>query len=443
MITKAFLLFLFSDSLLIYGLIKSTGKSDWTKSDEIINLPGLSVKPSFRQYSGFLNIDKGKYFHYWFVESQRNPAKDPVILWLNGGPGCSSVIGLLTENGPFRLMDNGKNLTINNESWNKIANVVYLESPAGVGFSFSENEKYVTNDDQTAKDNLAAVLIFFQRFPYFRHNDFYVMGESYAGIYIPMLANLLLKEPNVNFKGVAIGNGAVDVTSLGTSVIEFLYSHGVIGSSQYSQVTKLCCGSTPIRYCNITISKTPACKKMVDFIQSRFHDSGLDPYNLYDVCAYKDKKDVNGLPCVDPRPARKYFSSYAVRKSLNMPEKSLWDGPCSQRLNYTGQTSTVRGYVTNLVKAKKRVLIYAGDSDMMCNWLGNLWFVESLGYKEIEPNRPWFYKDPKFGKQIAGFATIFNGIDFVTVKGSGHFVPQDKPLQAYTMFARYLQEKPY
>lgn len=72
--------------------------------------------------------------------------------------------------------------------------------------------------------------MFFQRFPYFRRNDFYVMGESYAGIYVPMLANLLLKEPNVNFKGVAIGNGAVDVTSLGTSVIEFLYSHGVIGS---------------------------------------------------------------------------------------------------------------------------------------------------------------------------------------------------------------------
>lgn len=55
-----------------------------------------------------------------FVESQRNPAEDPVILWLNGGPGCSSVIGLLTENGPFRLMDNGKNLTINNDSWNKV-----------------------------------------------------------------------------------------------------------------------------------------------------------------------------------------------------------------------------------------------------------------------------------------------------------------------------------
>lgn len=126
-----------------------------------------------------------------------------------------------------------------------------------------------------------------------------------------------------------------------------------------------------------------------------------------------------------------------------MPEKILWDGPCSQRLNYTGQTPTVRGYLTNLVKAKKRVLIYAGDADMMCNWLGNLWFVESLGFKELKGNRPWFYEDLKYGKQIAGFVTVFNGIDFVTVKGSGHFVPQDKPLQAYTMLARYLEKKPY
>ncbi|MEQ2192823.1 hypothetical protein XENOCAPTIV_017927 [Xenoophorus captivus] len=144
--------------------------------DEVTHLPGMTFKTNYRQWSGYLQAGKGKFLHYWFVTSQRNPAKDPLVLWLNGGPGCSSLDGFLSENGPFHVSflvanhtacvhgsfkqalellafhsqvnDDGATLYENKFSWNTIANVLYLESPAGVGYSYSDDHTYDTDDDQ-------------------------------------------------------------------------------------------------------------------------------------------------------------------------------------------------------------------------------------------------------------------------------------------------------
>ena len=88
-------------------------------------------------YSGYLDVDgKDKQIHYMFVTSQSNPTTDPVILWLNGGPGCSSLIGFFKEIGPVISEDkNASKLEVNPYNWNKRANIIFFESPAGVGFS--------------------------------------------------------------------------------------------------------------------------------------------------------------------------------------------------------------------------------------------------------------------------------------------------------------------
>jgi cathepsin A (carboxypeptidase C) len=96
------------------------------ESDLIESLPGLDPKPKFRQYSGYLNATEGRHFFYWFFESQNNPSNDPVVLWLNGGPGCSSLLGLFTENGPFRVLPNGRTVIYDEYSWNSLANVLYI-----------------------------------------------------------------------------------------------------------------------------------------------------------------------------------------------------------------------------------------------------------------------------------------------------------------------------
>ena len=158
-----------------------------------------------RHYSGYLESINGIRLHYWYFESQSNtPEKDPFALWLNGGPGCSSLLGALSELGPIRLYRNGS-LGVNPYAWNQHVNLLFLESPVGVGFSYREDDgqsNITLNDNTTAEINFAALKSFYQKFPHLTDNQFYILGESYAGIYIPTLSMLVLehKFPK-NFKG--------------------------------------------------------------------------------------------------------------------------------------------------------------------------------------------------------------------------------------------------
>jgi len=130
------------------------------EEDEIKNLPGLDFEPDFKHYSGnqhslraninlFLGYLKGSPEHqlfYWLTTSRHNSSTDPLIFWFNGGPGCSSLLGLLSEHGPYLVSRDGKTVSKNPSGWNRRASVVYLEGPAGVGFSLAGNEKKWSDD---------------------------------------------------------------------------------------------------------------------------------------------------------------------------------------------------------------------------------------------------------------------------------------------------------
>ncbi|VDO89466.1 unnamed protein product [Haemonchus placei] len=132
------------------------------QAQEIKNLSGVRFKLNFKHYSGFFQVSHTHVLHYWFVESQNDPAWNPLIFWFNGGPGCSSLGGLLKEMGPYLVKSDGRSLRENPYSWNKMASVVYIESPAGVGYSYSTDGNITTNDDQTSLENYEAVKQFFQ-----------------------------------------------------------------------------------------------------------------------------------------------------------------------------------------------------------------------------------------------------------------------------------------
>lgn len=165
----------------------STSSSSAREADRITNLPGLDYDPGFDQYSGYLTVDEKhqRNLFYWYVESQNDPATDPVVLWTNGGPGCSGLLGFGIEHGPFYVDPDGE-LSPNPYSWNKIANMLYVEQPAGVGFSYSKvKDDYKTGDMETASDNYLLILAFFRRFPERKNNPFYIASESYGGHYMP------------------------------------------------------------------------------------------------------------------------------------------------------------------------------------------------------------------------------------------------------------------
>ena len=190
--------------------------------DQVTSLFGLNEPIQFNQFSGYLNLgETKKNIHYWLVESESNPAKDPLVFWTNGGPGCSGLIGFLTEQGPFRPDANGQ-LKMNEWRWNKIANMVFLEQPVGVGFSYSDDTSdYKIGDDQAAKDNLQTILEFLKKYPEFSDSPLYITSESYGGHYMPTLAweiiqyneNVESEADKLNFKGFAVGNPYTDYYS--------------------------------------------------------------------------------------------------------------------------------------------------------------------------------------------------------------------------------------
>ncbi|TKS70110.1 Lysosomal protective protein [Collichthys lucidus] len=303
----------------------------------------MTFKPNFRQWSGYLQARPGKFFHYWFVTSQRDPVKDPLLLWLNGGPGCSSLDGFLSENGPFHVNDDGATLYENTFSWNKIANVLYVESPAGVGYSYSDDKDYATDDNQVADDNYRALQSFFSKFPNFTQNEFFIFGESYGGIYAPTLSlRVATGKAKINLKGFAVGNGISSFALNDQSLIYFGYYHGLFGEDDA----------------------------------------------------------VGG--------------------------------------NYTRLYPTVKDVYLKLLSLNLRVLVYNGDTDMACNFLGDKWFVEDLGLKPTTDYQSWIHDD-----QIAGFYEQYGNITFLTVKGAGHMVPQWAPGPALHMFQSFITNGSY
>lgn len=440
--------------------------STWAQyaPDEVSHLPGMGFKPNYKQWSGYLKARPGKFLHYWFVTSQSDPVKDPLVLWLNGGPGCSSLDGFLSENGPFHVNEDGETLYENPFSWNKIANILYLESPAGVGYSFSDDKNYATDDNQVAEDNYKALQSFFVKFPNFTHNDFFIIGESYGGIYVPTLSLLVATgKAKINLKGFAVGNGLSSFAFNDQSLIYFGYYHGLFGEDLWYDLTTNCCDKGS---CNFHNSTMDMCVTMLKIASAIIFDSGLNVYALYMDCqntnrAYESaishvfknfnteklvgvvnaSKSVGDVPpCIDSAAQTKWLNRGDVRKALHIPDTlPPWD-LCSDSVegNYSMLYDTVKDIYLKLLSVGLRALVYNGDTDMACNFLGSQWFVEDLGIKPTTRYQTWLHN-----KQVAGFYQTFGNITFLTVKGAGHMVPQWAPDPAFHMFQSFITNSTY
>ena len=151
----------------------------------ITSLPGLAQLPPFKMYSGYVDytsplLKSTHHTFHWVVESEGPP--QGIAIWTNGGPGCSGLFGMGFEHGPFVAQADG-GLALNPYSWNKHLTVVYIEQPAGVGFSWSSEpadyERY--DDDVAASDNAAFLSAFFAMYPQYQGLPLFLTSESYGG----------------------------------------------------------------------------------------------------------------------------------------------------------------------------------------------------------------------------------------------------------------------
>lgn len=438
-----------------------------------------------QMYGGYLDVSQDKKFYYWFLEKDTSPERAPVVLWLNGGPGCSSLMGATTENGPFLFNDGktGFKEEGNDYAWTKLANVIYLESPGGVGFSIGPKSGPIT-DYQVGLDNLASIVSFFKKFPEYASNDFYISGESYAGTYIPYTVNAIHEAnkngANINLKGWAVGNGCtlpeecVTPKFQGSSIFiyDFLYDQSKYSEATRKQFEDICLKDPQGDECNNILGNIQIETGLVANNQSL--GSLINPYDLYAYCFHETdsesrysplrnmmknlayRLDNNTYPkydsippCADAIGAMRYFRNPEIIKALHVSPQALTWAMCSDSVGQRYESALNGSYwvYPKLVGQGYKVLIYSGDTDSVVPITGTLTWVEQLrkdlGLTLKNPWRPWFYpgNKPDNARQVGGFALEFNeDFTFVSVRGVGHMVPQWGPKKAYQMLYSYLFE---
>ncbi|KAH9095436.1 hypothetical protein Ae201684P_014506 [Aphanomyces euteiches] len=371
---------------------------------KITALPGYNdSKPiNFDQFAGYIRLpSNGQSMFYWLVEAETTPRSAPLVLWLNGGPGCSSLSGFFTELGPFVVQSD---LTVkrNPYAWNRKANMIFLDSPAGVGFSRPVLDDSEYNDDVTAARTYEFLVAFFAMYPQYNGRAFYVAGESYAGIYIPFLVHNLVLNPisNVNFTGFAIGNPFTDRKIDGSAAIEFKYTHGLISIETYQLVVAKCPPHI-LWQCEFNGPQcTAACFGALMEASLSAHLFDLNPYYIYgDVCLLQDGQLQFDNRLAPARSIRHSVSAIAATAGL-------------------------------------KILIYSGDADSIVNFVGTQRWItrEGLNLSIEAPWRPWFGPD----QQLAGYTETYTNLTFTTIKGAGHMVPATRPLHALYMFECFL-----
>ncbi|GAA5905554.1 S10 family peptidase [Sporobolomyces salmoneus] len=420
---------------------------------------------SSKSYSGYLRTDQDANLFYWFFESRsKNPEKDPLVLWINGGPGCSSMTGLLFELGPCSIANGGKNTTYNPYSWTESANVVFLDSPVQVGYSYGG--KTVSNSQDTALDIYAFFQLFYEKFPKFKEVPFHIAGESYAGTYLPNIGSQIhafnQKKPTpsavtIPLESIMIGNGLTDAYTQFASIPEWSCDkggnplgpifdeqtcasiRGKVGTCQ--SLTKYCYDS-PSRF--TCVPATLACWQIAGPIQN----SGLNPYDISKKC---DRDGEDGPLCYKEMEwIEVYMNQPEVRKALGVSKERSFES-CNMQVNKNfmlqGDVAhNTAALIPPLLEDGIRFLTYSGNLDFMCNSRGNLAWTLALpwvGQNEYVTAKEKTYTT-RDGKKAGVTRSVGKGAGlfrWLELANSGHMHPHDQPEVSLDWFTRWLRNE--
>ncbi|KAI4316739.1 hypothetical protein L6164_024688 [Bauhinia variegata] len=410
------------------------------KADKVQALPGQPQGVDFDQYAGYVSVDPkaGRALFYYFVESPHNSSTKPLVLWLNGGPGCSSLgYGAMEELGPFRVNTDGKTLSRNKYAWNNVANVIFLESPAGVGFSYSNTSTDYpkTGDKSTAEDSYTFLLNWLERFPQYKTRDFFITGESYAGHYVPQLADTILSKNNlanktvINLKGIAIGNAWIDDNMCTKGMFDYFWTHALNSDETQAGI---------MRYCSfVTSDFSDQCNQYQGRGEEELGDINI--YNIYappcDSTAAKSGSADYGNnfdPCTDDY-VNSYLNHAEVQTALHA--KSTKWAAC-RGIGWTDSPASILPIINRITSSGISIWIYSGDTDGRVPITSSRYSVNTLKLPVETAWRPWYSSN-----EVGGYVVGYKGITLITVRGAGHTVPSYQPERALTMISSFLQGK--
>ena len=435
-------------------------------------------------YSGYLKTTiEGDELFYMYIPAINNPHIAPIILWLNGGPGCSSLFGLLAEVGPVTSDNFARKFISNPYSWNKDLNLLVIEQPAGVGFSKISDPNFQFDDEITGENLLFAIKDFLAEYS-MKNREFYISGESYAGVYIPTLATFILNddsEDKVNLKGVLIGNGLTDFdVDIERSMVEFGFWHGMISFNTFKLFEKHCPhkpdelhpedNTDQLKDDYFPRNVTHKCNEIREEIRNNFY--GSDIYGIYRLCpvekqisendylsenkkcTYKKTiiekmKTKNNLYqelepeidiwpklCADDLYFDEFLNEESTKEKLGVDKSIRWI-QCFPKIHYKMGESFKFYSETMLKYPDLKVWVFSGTEDAVIPTLGTMRWIDKLNFT-IDMEWTQYQVDD----QAAGFVQKYKeGLVIVTIKGAGHMVPQDQRAAAFKMFDSFIKGK--
>ncbi|KAJ5488005.1 hypothetical protein N7530_002305 [Penicillium desertorum] len=429
------------------------------------------------QYTGWLDIGP-KHLFFWYFESQNDPA-DPLTLWMNGGPGSSSMMGLFQENGPCLINEHGNGTIYNPWGWSRNSSLLFVDQPAEVGWSYIDEGYEVARDSQEAAVDMHRFLQIFvsEIFPHKRFSDFHLSGESYAGKYIPYLGaeivtlnELYPSEPQINLKSCLIGNGFMSSKDITFGYWETLCTTNPGVSTPVFNQTR----------CDIIAANMPRCMEVYDTCAK---DPDLAICTAaYSVCykgiigLYEDESKKGGRNRFDITAAcyideicykeaayiQQYLNSPAVLEALSPPEGAKEYGLESSAVVDAFATTpeamtSSSDHIIFLLANGVHFLAYQGNLDLACNTAGNLRWANSLAWKgqtefTSKPLLPWTSNVAGRNETVGTAKEVRVQLDgqaeasrfaFVTVDGAGHLLPQDRGDVAFDILTRWIAGHPF
>jgi len=388
--------------------------------------------------SGYITVNKqfDANLFYYFVPSQGNPATDPIILWLQGGPGCSSMFGSWVENGPFLVQKDGT-FKANPYTWNTNASMIWIDSPVGTGFSYVKGDNYATDEQTIANDLYIALQQFlFQLQPSYSANPFYIFGESYGGKYVPWLASTVLKNnqspksgKKINLKGIGIGNGWVDPYYQTASYGPFLYAN--------SRINVVELDAAEAAYLAYAAAIDAGLYDVAMILGNDMLNALMAAAGVNDVYEIRQKSDPT-IPFANK--LQVFLNSAPARKALNVTSNVHW-ALCdtSPYFALMGDIDRESVQLVPGILAKIPVLLYNGNFDLICNWMGTQTWSNDMAWPGSKafasaPNTTWAGASGQNG----GWYKSAAGLTRLIVANAGHMSPFDQPANVQVMVWQFL-----
>lgn len=404
--------------------------------------------PGVHTYSGYIDVGHNQSMFFWFFEARNNPKNAPFTLWLNGGPGCSSLIGAFQENGPCKVEAEGTSTTLNPYSWNKYANMIYLDQPIPAGFSYGSHDVYSTKQAAARVWDFFQILFGIPHFTQYESRELSVWAESYGGQYGPKFLEYF-KSQNEKIKADQLKGHIIDPASLGitngwfnpyyhySSYYDYAqakYNHvadiakpEVLADIKFALYSKGGCLSQ-IKQCESSGNNT-ICHNADIFCNRFVLTPAIGIRNPYFF--EHDNKD--------PFPSEVYLRYLSLPKVTSAigAESKFSECPDTTTTDFSTTGDGARSSTSALAKLLNqglRTVIWAGDRDFICNTLGGYQSIQAMDWDHADEFRQAAWRRLVFrGKNVGTYKTA-GSLTYITIHGAGHEIPAYKPEVALEVF---------